>query len=385
MPNTYQLGRLGRVYVAQESAYGTGGTFTGAKAVRHLDVRLNMNPRNRVDSPERHSGHPDQLFRFTRRTTASALLKGLLYPSNTLNTVPEADLIFKNAFGASTNKTLSTTVSSGGTTTGAIVASAGTLAIGDAVLINATGGPFVRILTNVVTNTLTWAPALPTAAANGNTVKGCVTYQLATAVLGSLNIGHYLTSVGYEALGFGLDTFKLLFDANEEGQFEASGPMQRRNRLTTTPAAQADPVTFTTVGAGSGVPSGLTGYLRVNGANYEFLKASFEMDNGLDLDNVAFGTSQAQALYRKSKRHITCQIDAMYSSDLTLLNDSELTSDDTIFLQQGTTEGSIFALYAPKVEFDVADDPNEEETMQHSFHGVCKGTSGNDALYLVAA
>lgn len=383
MPNTYQIGRVGRVYVASESAYGTAATLVAGDAVRHLNVKLNDNPRNRVNSPERHT-HPSQVYRFTRKRTADWLLSGIFYPSGIINTDPDHEPIITNTFGTSSKRsvTLSTTVMSGATTTGCVVASATGLAIGDAVLINVTTasvGRCVRFLTNVSGTTLTWAPALPSAPTVGDTVKGCVTWTPKTAIGSSMNIAHYLTSKSYEAKGCAPESFKLSFDENSEVMWEAGGPAQKRIR-----PAQSDPATFTT--AGTTPPSGLTGSLRVDATAEEFLKATFEIKNGIALDVHSFGISEAQAMYRRGKREVTMTLDALDSNDVTIQDAADNTTDVAVLLQCGLTEGSIIAVYCPKVELDVPDDPNNDETQQHGFKGICKASaSGNDEIYLAVA
>jgi len=382
MPNTYQIGRIGRVYVAQEASYGTAAVFVAGDAVRHLMVKLMEKPRNRVNSPERHV-HPSQIYRFTRRKTAEWSLEGIFYPSGTLNTVPDHDPILQAVFGARTNVTLSTTVSAAPAPTSTVftVASIGALVVGDAVLVNATsGGRQVRVITAIAGAALTVAPALSAAPTSGDTVKGCITYKLATALLstGSLDIAHYLTSFSYEISGGAPENLKITVDANDEIRWEASGPAQDRARN-----AQTDPTTFTT--AGTTPPSGLTGYLRVDATAEEFLRAEFEVKNGIELDNVAFGTSQAQAMYRAKKREVTCALNTMESNDVTILDAAEATTDVVGLVQVGLTEGSIVALYAPKIEFETPDDQDNEEARQHSYKGVLKGTTGNDELYLIVA
>ena len=165
MPQTYQIGRLGRVYVAQESGgYGVAATFGATDAVRHLNVKLGYNPANRVNSPERHA-HPSQVYRFNRRKTADWMLSGILYPSGTLNTVPDVDPILLSSFGSKTNVTLSTTIAVGGagTTTADTLTSAAGLAVGDAILITgADGVKYVRIIQTLPGGgAVTWLPALP--------------------------------------------------------------------------------------------------------------------------------------------------------------------------------------------------------------------------------
>ena len=383
MPNTYQIGRLGRLYVALEpSAYGTAAVLAATDAVRHLNLKLDQNPRNRVNSPERHA-HPSQLYRFTRRKTAEWMVSGIFYPSGTLNTLPDHDPILQTVFGARTNVTLSTTVSAAPapTTTVFTVASAAGLAVGDAVLVNATsGGRQVRFITAIAGAALTVDPALSAAPASGDSVKGCITYKLATALLanGSLNLAHYLTSMSWEIKGGAPESFKITFESNDEIMWEASGPAKNRVR-----PAQTDPTTFTTVGTTP--PSGLTGYLRIGAAAEEFLKASFELKNGIELDNIAFGTADSQAMYRAKKREVECEFDTMVSDDITILDLAENTTDTVGLVQCGLTEGSIVAAYSPKIELETPDDPNDDETMQHSYKGICKGTTGNDEFYLAVA
>src|SRR4051812_42915655 len=88
MPNTYQIGRVGRVFAAKETTFGTAPTLAATDAIRHLMVKLGYNPRNRVDSPERLV-HPSQVTRFTRRASADWSINGIFYPSGTIATPPD--------------------------------------------------------------------------------------------------------------------------------------------------------------------------------------------------------------------------------------------------------------------------------------------------------
>jgi len=383
MPNTYVVGRFGRVYGAQEAAYGTSAVLAATDAVRHLNVKFGQNPRNRVNSPERNT-HPSLINRFTRRKTADYMLSGILYPSGTINTVPDLDFALKAVFGASTNVTLATTVAASPAPTATVftVASVGTLAVGDAVLVNVTGGGLqVRWITAINTLALTVAPALSAAPTTGDTVKGCITYKLTTALLatGSLNLARYLNGgISYEMNGCAPESLRLTFDANNEIIWELSGPAQKRTR-----PAQTDPATFTT--AGSQPPSGLTGYLRINATAEEFLTAAFEIKNNITLDNFAFGTSQAQAMFRAKKREVTVNMTTMSSDDVTILDAAENTADTVALIQCGLTEGNIVAAYCPRLEIDTPDDSDAEETTQLAYRATAKGTAGNDELYLALA
>lgn len=381
MPNIYQLGRTGRVFAAKQSSYGTAPTFAATDAIRHLMVKLNYSPRNRVDSPERLV-HPSQVTRFTRKTTGDWGLGGIFYPSGVLNTLPDHTDFLECGLGAApTNVTLATTFSGSPTTTGGTILSATGLAVGQPVLISIAAGPsagkYVRWLTTAGTSPV-WAPALPAAPAAGDSLKGCVGYSLATALPNALSIGHYLTSVSKEGDGCVVDQLKFMLDANDEIRWEASGPM--RDRLA---AAQAQPGSFTVVG--STPPSGLTATMRVGAAAYEFLKMGVTITNAMEVDNHAAGISKAQNFYRKGKRKVEIEINAMYSNDITLMTAAEGTTDQVILAQCGQNEGSIVALYCPLVEFEVPDDPDADETNEHAFKGVAKGNLGNDELYLACA
>ncbi|KKK68086.1 hypothetical protein LCGC14_2947570, partial [marine sediment metagenome] len=255
------IGRKGQIFTKKESAFGTAVALTATEALRHIEVGFGFDPFNRVTSPEKKQT-PGPAIRFDRKKTAElGSLVALLRPSAALNTLPEVDPILEAAIGSVVNVSLSTTVEAAPspTATGATVASAGALAVGDAVAIEVTGqtdpiGPFIRILTVVATNALTWAPALPAAPATGDDVKGGITYKLTTDLAVSLTIAHYLDATRKRALlGAAIDSLTLTFDANEEPRVAAAGPAAEQ--ITSTVAAL--PAAFTTVGGNP--PSGLIG------------------------------------------------------------------------------------------------------------------------------
>src|SRR5882762_4718561 len=97
MPNWY-LGRTGQLYILEEATYATAPVLLATSAFRHLSQKLSFDPRQLTKSPERHTD-PSQRVLYTRRQKASFDLKAQWYPSGTLNTVPESDLILKNALG----------------------------------------------------------------------------------------------------------------------------------------------------------------------------------------------------------------------------------------------------------------------------------------------
>lgn len=377
-----QIGRFDQVYVKKEATYGTPPTFASTDAVRHLACKLNYNPRNRRVAEDRYL-HPSILTQLTGRTTADWMLGGIFYPSGTIGTKPDHDEIFECGMGAVAAPTpLSTTISSGATTTGAVVASATGLAVGQAILINVTTGSpatgrVVRWLTAVAGTTLTWAPALPQAPAVSDTVKSCVTYSLATALPSALHIGRYKTSINKAGQGAIINQLKLTMDANDVVRWEASGPMQTRIDAQTIPGA------FTT--AGLTPPTGIVGGMRLGSSAVDFLKLAITINNSMELQNDNFGTSSAYGFDRIGQRRIDLELGAQFSDSTTLMTAAEGSTDQVLLAQCGNTEGSIVAVYCPKVEFEVPDDPDGDGKLEHSYKGLAKGTSGNDELYVAAA
>jgi hypothetical protein len=155
-------------------------------------------------------------------------------------------------------------------------------------------------LTSVAGAVVTWDPPLPQAAAVSDTVKGCITYSLATALPSALTIGHYLTSISKQVNGWVLDQCKLTFDANNEVLWEVSGP--GKTRLT---AAQSAPGSFTTVGTTP--PSGIVGSMRLGSVAVEFLKMELVIGNSMRLADFVFGTSSATDFFRNNKRTAAVQ------------------------------------------------------------------------------
>ena len=385
MPPVYQIGRLGRVFLAAEASYATTPSFAATDALRHAAIKLGQK-NNRVDAPTRTAGTPSLLYRRVRRASYDWELSGEFFPSGTLNTVPDHDEILEHGLGAKTNITLATTFSGTPTTTTGTVASATGLAVGQPVLISiASGGnagKYVRWLTVVAGTNLTWGPALPGAPASGDSLKGCLGYKLATTIAKSLNMCHYNNqSVNYQGIGAVVDELKITFDANNEVMWSASGPMKQRTRS----SVPAEPGAFTT--AGSLPPSGLTGGQVINGTAVDYLRAEFTIKNALELDNFAGGTTLARGYYRNGKRSVSVALNTMVSDDVTILAISEGATDATVLVQAGATEGGIVAVYCPIVEFEVPEDQDNDGTNEFAFAGTAKGTppNGNDEIYLAVA
>ncbi len=366
------IGRKGQIFLKKEAAFGTAEALTATEALRHIEVGFGFDPFNRVTSPEKKQT-PGPVTRFDRKKTAElGSLVALLRPSAALNTLPEVDPILEAAFGSVVSVTLATTVeaSPSPTATGATVASAGALAVGDAVAIEVTGqtdpiGPFIRILTAVATNALTWSPALPAAPATGDDVKGGITYKLTTDLAISLTIAHYLDANRKRALlGAAIDSLTLTFDGNEEPRVAAAGPAAEQ----ITAAVAALPAAFTKVGGNP--PSGLDGQVLVDGTKYLIKSFEASITNALMIRNQELGVNKGTEVYRQGRREITMALEAFAETEATLYDKAEAGTNVTILHQTGFTEGNIVVVYAPRVEFKVAEQDDADEEVTHSFTGL---------------
>jgi hypothetical protein len=394
MANWY-IGRTGQLYIGEESAYATAPTLLAANAFRHLSQKLSFDPRQLAKGPERHTD-PSQRVLYTRRQKASFDIKGQLYPSGVLNTLPEADVVLKNALGnAASNITLSTTVSSGASVTGAVVASATGLAVGQPIQIGVLGGSapgtYIRWLTSVAGTTLGWAPALPATCAVSDTVKGTIGYALGTALPKSLDIAHYPqapsgSTPAREMLGCSVDKLSFMFDGNLEPMIQFSGPAQGLSGTSPNFTPQAQPGGFTTVGAENAIPSGIVGYFQLGSTLYEIEKMQIDIVNGMDLQNTALGTNKAKAAFRKGKRFVTVKINAKVSDDLTLWTPSLGASSNACILQIGTVSTKMWGFYMPALILTAPPDiVDAEETNNWDFVGEAMASAGNDELYVAAA
>ena len=363
---TIPQGRTGKVYLKKEAAYGVEEVLASANAMRHINVGFTHNPFQRVNSPEKNPT-PGVFTRFDRKpATMLDTLVALLRPSGTLNTLPEIDPILEVAFGAKTNVTLATTVSSAPTTTGCVVASAGTLAVGDAVFLEVTGqanSPYMRFLTVVAGTTLTWAPALPAAQTAGDDVKGCITFKLTTPLALSLTIAHY-GAIKRELLGCGIDSFALALDANAEPQVTVSGPA--KDQLTGT--AQAAPAAFTTVGGNP--PSGIIGETWIANTLYLMKSLNVSFTNSLNARNTEYGVRLPTELNRNGLREITVGLEAWAETEATLYDLTEAGTFASVLNQTGRTQGNIVAIYLPKVDFSVPSQTDDDGEVGWGFQGV---------------
>jgi hypothetical protein len=386
----YQVGRLSRLLVSEESTYGTAATLLATHAMRHLEFTDQYSPFNRVNSPEKKQS-PGVMNRFDRRVTAGFnLSSAYMRPSGVVATAPECNLLFKHGMGTVRLGTGNTTFASALSTTGGTVQAAqgATFQVGEGIVITiASGGNagvYVRVITAIASDALSWAPALPGAPAVADTVKAAVTYRLASTIANSVTFSRYLPDISFQILGGVVDKLKVMFGNNDEPKFSASGPAQKR--LRPSPAIPG----FTTVGGNP--PSGLTGGLLIGSQAHKFLALNIEVDNGLQLQNEDFGSTLASGFYQPGRRNITFGLNTRVT-DLTAAaqnvayTNAEGGTDFTLFAQCGSVAGNIVAIYSPRAEFvDPPDTPDGDGALQWSYKGILKETvsgSGNDELTVI--
>lgn len=381
MAETLFAGRKGQLYVAAETAYGTPPTLLATHALRHLNFKPSFNPFNRIGSPAKKQS-PGLVSRFDRRASAGATLEILIQPSGTLNTLAECDPILNHGMGAKSNITLATTVSASPapTTTGCTVASAVGLAAGQAILIVVAGVKYVRWLTGVATAALTWAPALPSAPAEGAAVKGCCTYKLADAITQSLCLAHYPSSdtvLSKIIKGAVVEKLAIAFGQNDEAHLTAT--LKAKTQTT----APAKPAAFTTVGS-QNPPSGVTGELYVGAAAYRFRKLDLEIATGVMLREDSYGFASAESILMTGRRAVTLGLDALVGDEAVIYDNAESGTRVAIHKQTGWTEGNIIAIYAPQVDFTVPDQDDTDEVPAWPFKGVCceSADGQNDEVFV---
>jgi hypothetical protein len=378
------IARKGRFFIAEHAAYGDTPSVLAADAVRHVNVEMTYDPYNRQDSPEKKRS-PGVAYQFDRRTEAGlGTLEAIMRPSGTINTLPEADFVYKGLFGSVSNVVLSTTINdAAASTTDADLTAVTGLVVGGAIALTVAGKKYVRVITAIATNNVTWAPALPSAPANGSTVKSCIVYKLTTDLALSYVLCHYLDGFGRNLDGVGFNQGTLTLEGTEEARISVSGPA-RKQRSTGDADFIAEPGSATYVGGNP--PTGMQGELRIGDTAYLHKSLEVTIDNALNLRNEEAGTEGlATEIYRAGRRRIDLTLEAFVETPATLYDLAKAGSTASIFRQNGFTEGNIIALYMPKAYVKPAaqDDPDEAATWTFTGQALETADNQNDELFLI--
>jgi hypothetical protein len=394
MPNWY-IGRTSRFYVAPEAGgYGVAPAFSGSSAMRVSKALLDFDPHKYVPSPQRFTD-PSQRALMLGRVAGKFAVDGLWYPSGTLNTLPEQDAFLANGLGvAAQNVVLSTTFTGGGeTVTGGTLVSVTGLVIGQMVCVKTGGSYYVRFLKNLVGSVVTLDPPLPSVPINGDNFYAGITYSLGTALPLSLDMASYphapaASTPARELLGCVVDKLAFSFDGNREPKFNFSGPAQIFAGSAPNYTPQAEPGAWTTVGSESLIPNGMTLTVTVYDGTtavvYQVVKLDWTVENKMELQNNASGTSKATAYLRKGKRSVAIKVQSMVSDDKTLWTPSlsaDATTTRSVLVQIGNTQGYIWALYAPSAVLMAPPTiPDTDETQTWDFMMSALATAANNEM-----
>lgn len=386
---TVEVGALEQAYAKVEASYAadyaTGGTALAATdGIRHLELAINTKL-NREPSPEKR-GTPDQSQSLPRRRSSTWNLSSIMWePSGTLGTPANVGKFLKAGMGAQTAPTLTTTVASGPSATGATLTSGTGLAIGDIIIVEMPDGTFeaTRLKTvNTGTGAATW-DELSAAPDVGADVWSGVNYKLASNITESLSIYKYYNAGGYEQAVFGsvVDQIQVTFDGTTEALLALQGPggVYADSDFGT---VQAKPASHTTVGSPVG---GMVGTFLVGATAFPVLSVVLNINNQILLRNAELGTSQASGILgRANLREVTVQV-TFYLEDRNLMAKANAITQAVLRCMTGSTVGSRLALVAPKVEFEFPDIGNEIGPKEVTIEGRCYATDGNDQVFLAEA
>lgn len=392
-----KIGRRGRVYVQEQSAFGTIENSASSGAVRHLNIDGAFNPFNVVESEEKKQS-PGLVNVHDRRMTAGWDLTAYLIPSGALNTLCETNKLLEHGIGSKTNVTNSTTVMNNAddsevdpTTTAFTVTDVGAWVAGDLICVPISGVNYYRRIGAIAAGSgsapikrITVTQALPSAPANNAVIKGGVTYKLISGEAAKLlTVYHYVDTFKRAWRDCVVEELKLMFDANSDYRIQALGPAAEQ---IASGSVASLPAGFTTVGAKP--VSGISGRLEVGtaGAAYKILKGDFGIKNGYEMRNESLGYNKAEEVYRAGRRAVSCAIDARVE-DPTIIYDNAFTGTPIpLQLTAGLTEGRVFVVHVPLARFDVPATPDGEGALTWSFAAKCleSADSANDEIVVGA-
>jgi hypothetical protein len=373
---TIESSLLEQAFVKEESPFGTLATPAAGDGFRHQELSLDKQL-NRVPSPEKR-GTPDRAqSRPGLPDTSFDLASGFWEPSGVLGTPSYMGPFLKNGFGAQHSLSLATTIASGAATTGATLASATGVQVGDSAIVTLASGARREItrIKSVAGAVVTWDTLSAVPDAPGAVVFG-VSYSLASLVPTSLSIFKFHTAGGFKEAVSGAFVNKMAFmlDGSKDVQLKLSGPA--RNRVLT---GFSQPGAFTTVGSPA---SGLVGNVYVGGTAFLVLSASIEVDNQSQIRRGEIGTGGLGTgiISHADFRNIQVTF-SFYLEDTTLINQAEAVTTSTLRLLIGDTNGSMVGLVLPRVEFEIPKIPTSGGPKVVSITGQAYATNGNDALY----
>ncbi len=383
---TIETGALEQAYAKLETSYFVipADTLSATDGIRHLQLAV-TGKKNREASPEKR-GTPDRAQSLPRRESANFNLSEAMWePSGTLGTISYLGKLIKAAMGSNHVLSLSTTVASGGSVTGATLTSAAGVQVGDLAVVTLATPARREItrITSVAGVVVTWDTLSAAPATSAPVVVG-ITYNLANTIADSFAIYKYYNAGNFKEAVFGavMDQMGINFDGTKEVQLTFQGPAARYGSGAGGATVQAKPGAFTTVGSPIG---GMVGNFYVDGVAFLVSMAKVSLNNNLALRNKELGTAFASGIggrnnLRDIKVDITC-----YLEDTNLLGKAHNVTKGELRCIVGDTNGSMVGMVAPSVEFEIPDVGNEIGLKEITISGIAYAISGNDQLYLMEA
>ncbi len=381
---TIETGALEQAYAKVETSYAVvaADSLSATDAIRHLQLTLS-GKNNREASPEKR-GTPDRAQSLPRRKTAQWNLSDVMWePSGTLGTVSNVAKFLKAGFGSIHTLSLATDINDASpTATEFDLTSVTGLAVGDVIAVEVGGtGLFqaTRIKT-IVSNTVT-VDELTTAPADNAVVLCGSTFKLANSVTESFAVYKYHNAGGFKQAVYGavVDQIQVMFDGTKEVSLGIQGPAAAYGDSAGGYAVQSKPASHTTVGSPIG---GMVGLFNVNGASFPVIMAKATMNNQIALRNKELGTSVASGIGgRNNLRDIAVEV-TFYLEDTALIGLAHSITKGCLQCIVGNASGSMVAMVAPSVEFEVPDIGGDIGLKEVTISGIAYATTGNDQLYL---
>jgi len=381
---TIETGALEQGYALVESAYSVvpADALSATDGIRILQLAL-TSKKNREPSPEKR-GTPDQAQSLPRRQTSAFNLSEIMWePSGTLGTISNVGKFIKAGFGGNHVLSLVTTVAAGTpTTTSCDLTDATGVAVGDLVVFTFASDSHREVtrIKTVVGTAITF-DALSAAPAVADAVVIGITYKLASNITESLAIYKYYNAGGFKQAVYGavVDQLEASFDGTKEVMLAIQGPAGDYGDSSGGATVQAKPGSHTTVGAPA---SGLVGGFWVDNAAFLVTAVKLTMNNQLVLRNKELGTSKASGIGgRNNLRQVNVEV-TFYLEDTTLLGLANTVVSGVLRCLVGDTNGSMVAMVAPNVEFEIPDVPGDIGLKEITVPGVCYAESGNDQVFL---
>lgn len=367
-----------QLFVKKESAFAdttyTGLAATDAILARQVQITA---AHNRVPSREKRST-PDYVTDLPRMATAAWSLSAAWQPSGTNGTESDLSPLFEALMGSKAGAGVITTVSASPapTTGGCTVASASGLAVGDVIVVTTANGREATRITNIATAALTWLPVLTAAPASGAAVVAGVTYKLTTAAPPSLAVCNFMGSLEEAVIGAMVESATITFAKSEEATVAFQGPGAAYKPQGT--ASLTNPGSQTTVG----LPiNGLVAMAVVNGNAFKLTGLTATINNALALRDMDLGAAAATEAFRGDRRTVSVQA-SFYVEDTRIMDLATAFTKGGLSVVLGATNGSMVALVAPSVLWEIAPLPAGESgaaIMQAT--GTCYASStGNDSV-----